>query len=97
MLLLLFAGSVMLCLGLVWVAVGLLAALPVPVLRCKACHYDLSGVDVRGVCPECGRSLAEGDGVYTAERIVRRPRKIVVGTVIAAVGLILFVAGFFAA
>ena len=32
---------------------------------CRACRYDLTG-NVSGVCPECGRAVAGGDGSQPA-------------------------------
>jgi hypothetical protein len=45
-----------------------------PVLRCATCDYDLRGMSVRSVCPECGTPVVDPDllAFLASESAVRR-------------------------
>ncbi len=60
-------------------------------LRCARCRYNLRGLSVRGVCPECGTPVAATlltviDPQATELQPVRRPYLISAGMVVWAVG-----------
>lgn len=76
------SGAV-LALGLLLSAIGLRGRLSHRGPHCRACRFDLSGID--GRCPECGADLKSPGAVTTGLRTRRRG--------MLAVGLILFLTG----
>ena len=49
--------------------------------HCRGCHFDLSGLGVADVCPECGRSLRDPRAIAAGQRR-RRPVLLTVGLVL---------------
>jgi hypothetical protein len=54
------------------------------IVECATCQFELRGIDPHGACPECGRDL--GEPKSTRIRAMRRPWRIVVGTIVFLFG-----------
>ena len=79
----------MLCLGVVWIVVGLVITKPDGTLRCRHCRYVVSGINVRGTCPECGASLGPVAAIYAEERRSPNRQMVGVGAAAALIGMAL--------
>lgn len=42
-------------------------------IQCEACGYDLAGIEVEGVCPECARPVAANNGYRPGSPWQRNP------------------------